>query len=296
MANNHVMYKGLGSTVSNTKKIVNGIATNQTTIIESFKKENKPTILVPAIESYLKTQKMEVNAKNALLIYNRLNSQRILNLILPTIKERNPQNEKDIKLLQSLFREEGYDDLDIKIAISHYFFSASEPGSTNWKTKLDHLKNQSKNKPENIIAIEKLVQELESSYTKLIELDTAFIEKVVEKRPIVSLTMLTKSNLRNLLLQKYREQLLSYSQNEEVYKQLLPFIQIMNGKTHGQWRHLADPAKTCIVLYAKNCKLASSKNTQKSYSNKEIDGQFLVLEGLSLMADSDDAEVHYVEV
>lgn len=164
------------------------------------------------------------------------------------------------------------------------------------KPSIRDILKKSNESAENIIAIKKLVDELEQNYSRLVALDLNFLNSIVTHRPLIALVMLTKPTLNKILIENYYIQLYKYIENGEVYKKITPFIKVHDGKTHGQWRHLSDPSKTCIVLTTKNCKIASSKNTQKSYDKSEIDGKFLVLQGLSIQADSDNAEVHYLEV
>lgn len=164
------------------------------------------------------------------------------------------------------------------------------------KRPIKDILKKSNESAENIIAIKKLVDELEQNYSRLVALDLNFLNSIVTHRPLIALVMLTKPTLNKILIENYYIQLYKYIENEEVYEKINPFIKVHDGKTHGQWRHLSDPSKTCIVLTTKNCKIASSKNTQKSYEKSEIEGKFLVLQGLSIQADSDNAEVHYLEV
>lgn len=264
-----------------------------------FKKYNYKTDYVPAILMYLKSKNFDINSLDVRHIHSQLNYSSIENDILYRLYLDNPKDEKEINSLKERMKKGGYKPLDVEIACCHYTLEqqgllSTSLSSKNLKKIVDDLKNESES--ENLIAIKMLVSELQTNYVKLLKIDKEFMKRIVYDRPLIALVMLTNVELNELLLSEFKYDLLKYIENEDVYKLLVPFIHIHTGKTHGQWRHLSEPSKTCIVLTTKNCKIASSKNTKKSYDKSETEGKFLVLQGLSIQADSDNAEVHYLEV
>lgn len=288
--------------VSSVGKAINGLwgkpseidsNENQVLLIkQKFEEACYEIEFVEGIIEVLKKERLEINFDNAEMIHFALDYNQIKVIIFPEIVSFDPKTEEDYEnIKQKMFHNFGYENLDISVGIYHYQLLNSSGNLSNI------IKNHAKNvTPENIIAINKLVDELEANFVSIIEIDSEFLKELLEKRPLVVLTMLTKPKLRSLLFNKFEDALKAYIGNVDCYKKLVPFIKIHSGKTHGQWRHLADPNKTCIVLKTKNCVIASSKNTQKSFDKSEIEGKFLVLQGLSIQTDSDNSEVHYLEV
>lgn len=266
---------------------------------KNFREYNLPTDYVSAILMYLNIQSLSPNSINARHINSQLNYSTIEKKILGSLYIEAPSTNNEIIVLKNILKMEGYNGIDVEIACCHYildYYGALEtlPSSKNIKSKIDEFKENAN--PENLIAISMLVNELDENYLKLLTIDKDFLSDIVKKRPLIALMFLTKQDLRNLIIKKYHDELLKYINNEEIYKLLVPFVHIHQGKTHGQWRHLVDPKKQCLILKSDNCKIASSKNTQKSYDKSETEGEFLVIQGLSIQADSDNAEVHYLEV
>lgn len=255
------------------------------------------TKYVKAIIMYLNLNDKPPFFSGVKQLYDRLNISTLENEVLVKMKDTAPTSIEALQQLQIYCMQQlQYAELEVAVASCYYVLEHPKLMELSQKATMQQrlAKYEKDVQPENIVAIAKLVEELNDQYVQVLTIDRAFIEQLIEQRPLVVCMFLMKDALRALLLRDYEAQLLAYINNEQVYQQLLPYLKIYSGKTHGQWRHLVDSKKRCLVLKVENCTIAASKNIAQTFEQKEA--TFLTLEGLSVQATTDDAAVHYLEV
>ncbi|MDO2408418.1 hypothetical protein [Campylobacter magnus] len=77
-------------------------------------------------------------------------------------------------------------------------------------------------------------------------------------------------------------------------------IKVFNGSTDGLWRDLVAKNKKVLVLKiagsAKASKIPNDGETNEALGKEEIDGKFLILDGLNFQSSANTASIEYVEL
>lgn len=153
-------------------------------------------------------------------------------------------------------------------------------------------------------AIQATIKEIKTNYLELLKLDlSTFFYEFFEENPIVIMTCLTHPEIRTLIsdhpkMQADLEKLFEEIEGSENIVHLLPYCKYYEGDTEGMWKYLGDPEKRYLVLYISpgQSRVGEQLNLKEEYNYLQVNGKFLILNGLTFKSASDEQSIVYLEV
>ncbi|WP_409305732.1 hypothetical protein [Peribacillus sp. SCS-155] len=162
------------------------------------------------------------------------------------------------------------------------------------------LVNQLLDQKEDIAFIKATIKEIIQNYEGLFRLNTRhFYEYFIEKAPIVIFAVLLNDQARKVFLNhKYVKEVISkIAFDAKILEQLGEHLKIFKGQTEGYWKDLEPNGKKFMVISLVNGNFVRSiGNVGEQLSSNDVNGQFVILNGLNYMSNNSTHELKYMEV
>ena len=150
-------------------------------------------------------------------------------------------------------------------------------------------------------AIKATVDEIGAHHLELLRLDLLnFFNEFIDETPIVIMSCLMNSEIRKLMLEDANilNTLRKSFDHYAMIDNLEPYLQRYEGDTEGMWKYLGSPDKRYLVL---NMTLGKSRvgeqsDLKKDFGHREVNGNYLLLSGLTFKSASNTQAIHYLEV
>lgn len=150
-------------------------------------------------------------------------------------------------------------------------------------------------------AIKATVDEIGANYLELLRLDIFnFFNEFIHESPIVIMSCLMNPEIRKLMLEnEIIATTLSKSYNHStMIDNLEPYLQRHQGDTEGMWKYLGNTDKKYLVLNMTvgKSRVGEQSDLKKDFGHPEINGNYLILSGLTFKSASTGQSVYYLEV
>lgn len=153
-------------------------------------------------------------------------------------------------------------------------------------------------------AIQSTVNEIGTNYLELLRLDLiTFCSEFFEENPIVIMACLMHPEIRDLIMDNSQikpvlRELFDELEESKTMINLLPYCKHYEGDTEGMWKYLGDPDKQYLVLYISpgQSRVGEQLNLREEYNYLQVNGQYLILNGLTFKSASDEQSIVYLEV
>jgi len=149
--------------------------------------------------------------------------------------------------------------------------------------------------------IKAIVHELVKRHHELLRLDVEnFFKEYLAENPIVIMVCLMNVKARELMMKhpKIRPMLVKASQDSAVLKALSPYTKTYEGDTDGMWKYLGDVKKSYLVLKVSEgaVKVGEQLDLKAELTHTDLNGEYLLLDGLTFKSSSKDQSILYMEV
>ncbi|WP_426273726.1 hypothetical protein [Exiguobacterium sp. R-17] len=150
-------------------------------------------------------------------------------------------------------------------------------------------------------AIKATIDEIGAHHLELLKLDISnFFDEFIDENPIVIMSCLMNVEIREMMLanERIRSLLRKSCDYHAMIHKLEPYLQFYEGDTEGMWKYLGSTDKKYLVL---NITLGKSRvgeqsDLKKDFGHREVNGNYLVLSGLTFKSASATQAIHYLEV
>lgn len=150
-------------------------------------------------------------------------------------------------------------------------------------------------------AIKATVDEIGANYLELLRLDIFnFFTEFIHESPIVIMSCLMNPEIRKLMLENeiIATALSKSYNNSTMIENLEPYLQHYQGDTEGMWKYLGNTDKKYLVLNMTvgKSRVGEQSDLKKDFGHPEINGNYLILSGLTFKSASTGQSVYYLEV
>ncbi|MEI4463728.1 hypothetical protein SZL87_14980 [Exiguobacterium indicum] len=163
---------------------------------------------------------------------------------------------------------------------------------------VDESNNHARKTFEDVKAI---VDDITTHHYGLLTLDLeTFFDEFIQKNPVVIMVCLMNNRSRELMMchEKIQAELLNVWKDREVLEALRPYTIEYEGDTEGMWKYLGDADKTYFVVKVSGSamKVGEQSDLKVELSHGEINGEYLLLNGLTFKSNSRTQSIMYMEV
>lgn len=155
-------------------------------------------------------------------------------------------------------------------------------------------------KKDDLPFIKATIQEITEHYLGLFQLDARlFYETFVEEGPLVIFGVLMNEKGRNVFLKhKYIQTVIpTLAEDEYILEQLGEHLKTFSGYTEGYWKDLEPAEKKIMVISITNGSYVRSLgNVGEQLSSSDVNGKFVILNGLNYMSNNSFHKLKYMEV
>ncbi|UKS57865.1 hypothetical protein [Exiguobacterium acetylicum] len=146
-----------------------------------------------------------------------------------------------------------------------------------------------------------IINGISEHYMRLFELDVYnFFKEFIEDGPIVVMACLINEDIRSLMMNhtKILSILEKTWEKPETLKTLTPYMKKYEGNTEGMWKYLGNPDKKYLVFSVSKdgMKVGRQLDLKLELDHQNINGKYLVLDGLTFKSNSDKQFIYYLEV
>lgn len=164
---------------------------------------------------------------------------------------------------------------------------------------------------DNMAKIKASIKEIEENYFGLFILDyKALYNNLIENAPLAIFAIIMNNNLREYFIPNGSEDVISNDtnliykkikelvENKSILKDKLgPELKIFNGHTSSYWKDIESKGKKYMILSMEEGNFV--RNAEKSgeeLSRKDINGQFVIVDGIDYKSNNSAHELLYMEV